>query len=89
MLIISLSQFLDSFNALTKHNKQGSNYRRIYVEWMSSIVVRALIYCAKNPQFQAHFKLRVGRSLTATQQRMGTWWKHWGDVGGEERNWPT
>ena len=23
-----------------------------------------------------------------TQQRMGTWWQHWGDKGGEERNWP-
>jgi len=22
------------------------------------------------------------------QQRMGTWWQHWGDKGGEERNWP-
>ena len=23
-----------------------------------------------------------------TQQRMGTWWQHCGDKGGEERNWP-
>ena len=23
-----------------------------------------------------------------TQQQMGTWWQHWGDKGGEERNWP-
>ena len=23
-----------------------------------------------------------------TQKQMSTWWKHWGDKGGEGRNWP-
>ena len=28
-------------------------------------------------------------SLTLlTQQQMGTWWQHWGNKGGEEKNWP-
>jgi len=29
----------------------------------------------------------IARSLF-TQQQMGSWWQHWGDNGGEERNWP-
>ena len=54
---------------------------------MTSIAVWALAYCTedhrsgpiKNQWLEAH-------SL-ATQQQMGTRWKHWGDKGGEEMNW--
>ena len=32
--------------------------------WASSIVVRALAYCAGQSRFGTHFELRVGHSLT-------------------------
>ena len=34
------------------------------LQWASSIAVRALAYSAKDPRFETHFELRVGRSLS-------------------------
>ena len=42
---------------------------------------------------QIYFFLTTGKWLNSrslfTQQQMGTQWQHWGDKGGEERNWPS
>ena len=53
-----------------------------------SIVVRAHASYAEGLLFEPKSMLRLNARSVLTQQRMGTWWQHWGDKGGEERNWP-
>ena len=57
------------------------------IVWVSSIVVRALPYCAKDHGSGPTSNLWLDTRSLSTQQQMGTRWKHWGDKGGEERNW--
>ena len=40
-------------------------------KWPSSIAVRVPAYCAKDPRFETHLELRVGRSLTAHPAALG------------------
>ena len=49
----------------------------IIASWASSISVI-------DPRVEIHFELRVVQPLTVHP----AWWKHWGDKGSEERNWP-
>ena len=56
--------------------------------WASSIAVRAVAYCAEDHGSGPTSSLWLDARSLSTQQRMGTRWKHWGDKGGEERNWP-
>ena len=54
-----------SLVALEKQSKLlGCNiFNAEIMKWTNSIAVGALVYCAKEPQFQTHFKLRVGHLL--------------------------
>ena len=51
------------------------------------IVVRAHASHADGLRFEHDSMFLNARSLF-TRQQMGTQWEHWGDKGGEERNWP-
>ena len=53
-----------------------------------SIVVRAHASFAEGLQFELDSMPRLNARSLFTQQQMGTWWQHWGDKSGEERNWP-
>ena len=50
----------------------------------SSIVVRAHASHAEGLWFESDLT-----RVHASEQQMGTQWEHWGDKGGEERNWPS
>ena len=52
------------------------------------IITGTLAYSANDPHFETHLEVRVRHSLTVHPTAYGTWWKHWGDNGSEERNWP-
>ena len=53
-----------------------------------SIVVRAHASRGKGLRFEPDSMPRLNARSLFTQQQMGTQWEHWGDKGGEERNWP-
>ena len=53
-----------------------------------SIVVRAHASCAEGLRFELDTMPLLNARSLPTQQSMGAWWEHWGDKGGEERNWP-
>ena len=53
-----------------------------------SIVVRMHASHAESLRLEPESMLRLNARSLLTQQRMGTWWRHWGDKGGEERNLP-
>ena len=53
-----------------------------------SIVIRAHASHAESLQFEPDSMPLLNARSLFTQQQMGTQWEHWGDKGGEERNWP-
>ena len=58
-------------------------------EWAGSIAVKALAYCAEDHGPGHTLSQWLGDRPPSTQQRMRTWWKHWGYKSGEESNWPS
>ena len=51
-------------------------------------MVRAHVCRVKGLKFESHSMPSLNARSLFTQQRMGTWWQHWGAKGGEERKWP-
>ena len=51
-------------------------------------MVRAHASCAEGLRFEPDSMPWLSARSLFTQQQMGTQWEHWGDKGGEERNWP-
>ena len=52
------------------------------------IVVRAHASHVEGLRFESDSMPCLDARSLFIQQQMGTWWQHWGDKGGEERNWP-
>ena len=53
----------------------------------NGIVVRAHASRAKSLQSESDLMAWLNARSLFTQQQMGTLWQHWGDKGGEEKNW--
>ena len=51
-------------------------------------MIKALAYCAEDRGSGPTWNHWLEARSLFTQEQMGTRWKHWGDKGGEERNWP-
>ena len=51
-------------------------------------MVRAHASHAEDQRFEPNSMPLLNARSLFTQQQMSTQWEHWGDKGGEERNWP-
>ena len=72
---------------LHRHNKIfKDDAKKPY--WRGSIVFRAYASRAEGLRFQPDSISWLNNRSLFTQQQIGTWWQHWEDKGGEERNWP-
>ena len=56
--------------------------------WASSIAVRALVYYAEDHGSGPTSSQWLDARSLSTQQRVETWWKHWGDKSSDERKCP-
>ena len=52
------------------------------------VAVRAPVSCAESLRLESDSRFLPTARINFTQQQMATWWHHWGDKGGKERNWP-
>ena len=50
--------------------------------------VMAIWACVEGLRFESDSRPWLDAHSLFSQQRIGTWWQHWGNRGGEERNWP-
>ena len=60
-----------------KSNMPSFQSARYVVRWACSIAVRALAYCAEDHGSGPTSSQWLDTRSLSTQQRMGTWWKHW------------
>ena len=75
------------FHFTAGHPERVAGWYLIFCEW-GGIVVRAHASRAEGLRFEPDSMPWLNARSLFTQQRMGTWWQHWGDKGGDERKCP-
>ena len=70
--------------ALPMHQSKMLIDKLLYFEWDSQLFYQF----QKESVLKTMFQVPPGAHSLSTQQLTGTQWKHWGDKGGKERNWP-